>query len=52
LMTEDGIEGVMGLDVVCDPEKPLGVMVSDLDKFLPTFKVKSPQPLIVSPVIC
>jgi hypothetical protein len=51
-MTEDRVEGVMGLDVVCDPKKPLSVMVLDLNKFLPTFEVESPQPLVITPIIC
>jgi hypothetical protein len=40
------------LDVMLDSVEPLGVMVSDLDKLLPTFKMKSPQPLTVSPIVC
>jgi hypothetical protein len=48
---EDGIEDVMGLDVVLDSVEPLGVMVSDLNKLLPTFKVEAPQKFAVAPVI-
>jgi hypothetical protein len=51
-MMEDGVEDVMCLDVVLDSVEPLGVMMSDLDKFLPPFEVKSPQEFTVAPVIC
>jgi hypothetical protein len=51
-MSEDGVEGVMGLNVMLDSVEPLGVVVSDSDKFFPLFKMKLPQPLIVSPVVC
>jgi hypothetical protein len=50
--TEDGVEDVMGLDIVLDSVEPLGIMVSDLDKLLPTFKVESPQEFAVAPVVC
>jgi hypothetical protein len=49
--TEDGVKDVMGLDVVLDSVEPLGVMVSDANKLLPTFEVKSPQEFAVTPVI-
>jgi hypothetical protein len=42
----------MGLDIVLDSVEPLGVMVSDLNKLLPAFKVKLPQEFAVAPVIC
>jgi hypothetical protein len=42
----------MGLDVVLDSMEPLGVVMSDLDKLLPAFKVKSPQEFTVAPVVC
>jgi hypothetical protein len=51
LVMEDGIEDMMSLDVVLNSVEPLGVMVSDPDKFLPTFKVKSPQEFAVTPVV-
>jgi hypothetical protein len=51
LMTEDGVEGVMGLNVMRDSMEPLGVMVSDLDEFFPTFKVESPQEFTIAPVV-
>jgi hypothetical protein len=51
-MMEDRVEDVMSLNVMLDSVEPLGVMVSDLDKFLPTFKVESPQEFAVTPVIC
>jgi hypothetical protein len=51
LVMEDGIEDVMGLDVMLDTVEPLCVVVSDLDKFLPTFKVESPQEFTVAPVV-
>jgi hypothetical protein len=50
--TEDGVKDVMGLDVVLDSVEPLGIMVSDANKLLPTFKVESPQEFAVAPVIC
>jgi hypothetical protein len=50
--TEDGVEDVMGLDIVLDSVEPLGVMVSDANKFFPTFKVESPQPLAIAPIVC
>jgi hypothetical protein len=50
--SEDGVEDVMGLDVVLDSVEPLSVMVSDSNKLLPTFKVESPQEFAVAPVIC
>jgi hypothetical protein len=31
--------------------EPLGVMVSDLDEFLPTFEVESPQEFTITPVV-
>jgi hypothetical protein len=51
LMMEDGVEDVMSLNVVLDSVEPLGVMVSDLDEFLPTFEVESPQKFAVAPVV-
>jgi hypothetical protein len=51
-MTEDGVEDVVGLDIVLDSVKPLGVVISDADELFPTFKVESPQPLAVAPVVC
>jgi hypothetical protein len=51
LMMEDGVEDVMGLDVVLDSMEPLGVMMSDSDEFFPTFEVESPQEFAVAPVI-
>jgi hypothetical protein len=42
----------MGLDIVLDSVEPLGVMVSDLNKLLLAFKVKSPQEFTVAPVVC
>jgi hypothetical protein len=51
-MTEDRVEDVMGLDVMLDSVDPLGVMMSDSDKFLPPFKMESPQELAVAPIIC
>jgi hypothetical protein len=50
-MTEDGVEDVVGLDIVLDSMEPLSIMVSDLNKLLPTFKVKSPQEFAVAPVV-
>jgi hypothetical protein len=41
----------MGLDIVLDSVEPLGVMVSDTNKLLPTFKMESPQEFTVTPVI-
>jgi hypothetical protein len=49
---EDGVEDVMGLDIVLDSMEPLGVMVSDLNKLLPALKMESPQEFAVAPVIC
>jgi hypothetical protein len=51
-MTEDRVEDVMCLDIVLDSVEPLGVMVLDANKLLPTFKVESPQEFAVTPVIC
>jgi hypothetical protein len=51
LVTEDGIEDVMSLDVVLNAVEPLGVVVSDPDEFFPTFEVKSPQEFAVAPVV-
>jgi hypothetical protein len=51
LVTEDGVEDMMSLDVVLNSMEPLGVMVSDLDEFFLTFKVKSPQEFAVAPVV-
>jgi hypothetical protein len=51
-MTEDGVKDVMSLDIVLDSVEPLGVMVSDLDEFLPMFKMELPQELTVAPIIC
>jgi hypothetical protein len=51
-MTEDGVEDVMCLDIMLDSVEPLGVMVSNLNKLLPTFKMESPQELAVAPVVC
>jgi hypothetical protein len=49
---EDGVEDVMGLDIVLDSVEPLGVMVLDLNKLFPVFKVESPQEFAIAPVIC
>jgi hypothetical protein len=51
-MMEDGVKDVMGLDVVLDSVEPLGVMMSDSDKFLPPFQMESPQKFAVAPVVC
>ena len=51
MVTEDGVEDMMSLDVMLNSVEPLGVMVSDLDEFLPTFEVKSPQEFAVTPVV-
>jgi hypothetical protein len=40
------------LDIVLDSVEPLGVVMSDLNKLLPMFKVKSPQKFAVAPVVC
>jgi hypothetical protein len=48
---EDGVEDVMGLDIVLDSVEPLGIMVSDLNKLLPTLKMESPQKFAVAPVV-
>jgi hypothetical protein len=52
LMMEDGVEGVMGLNVMCDSVEPHGVMVSDLNEFFPPFEVESPQEFAIAPVVC
>jgi hypothetical protein len=52
LLAEDRVKDMMCLDVMCDSVEPLGVMVSNADKLLPTFKVESPQEFVVTPVIC
>jgi hypothetical protein len=52
LVMEDGVEDVVGLNVVRDSIEPLGVMVSDLNEFFPTFEVESSQEFTVTPVIC
>jgi hypothetical protein len=39
------------LDIVCDSVEPLGVVMANADKLLPTFKVKSPQEFIDTPVV-
>jgi hypothetical protein len=52
LVTEDGVEDVMGLDVVLDSVEPLGVVMSDLDKLLLPFKMESPQKFAVALVVC
>jgi hypothetical protein len=51
-MTEDGVEDVVGLDIVLDSVEPLGVVVSDSNEFLPAFKMESPQESTVTPIIC
>jgi hypothetical protein len=51
-MMKDGVEDVMGLDIMLDSVEPLGIVVSDLDEFFPTFEVESPQPLTITPVVC
>jgi hypothetical protein len=51
-MAEDRVEDVVCLDIMCHSMEPLGVVMTDLDKFLPTFKVESPQEFTVAPVIC
>jgi hypothetical protein len=48
---EDGVEDVVRLDIVCDSVEPLSVVVSDANELLPTFEVKSPQELVVTPVV-
>jgi hypothetical protein len=52
LKTEDGVEDVVSLDIVLDSVEPLGVVVSDLNKLLPTLKMESPQEFAVTPIIC
>jgi hypothetical protein len=52
LMAEDGVEGVVCLDIVLNSVKPLSVVVTDSDKFFPTFEVEPPQEFAVAPVIC
>jgi hypothetical protein len=51
-MTEDRAKDVMGLDVVLDSVEPLSVVVSNLNKLLPTFEMESPQEFAIAPVIC
>jgi hypothetical protein len=51
-MMEDGVEDMMSLDIVLDSMEPLSVVVSDLNKLLPTFKMESPQEFTVAPIIC
>jgi hypothetical protein len=52
LMMEDGVEDVVCLDIMHNSIEPLSIVVTDLDKFLPTFEVESPQEFIVVLVIC
>jgi hypothetical protein len=52
LVMEDGVEDVVCLDIMFDSVDPLSIVVMDLDKFLPTFEVESPQEFAVAPVIC
>jgi hypothetical protein len=51
-MTEDGVEDVVGLDIVLDSVEPLGVVMLDLNKLFPTFKMESPQEFAVTPIVC
>jgi hypothetical protein len=51
LVTEDGVEDVVCLDVMCDSIEPLGIMVMDLNELFLTFEVESPQEFIVAPVV-
>jgi hypothetical protein len=51
LVTEDGVEDMMSLDIVLNSVEPLGVVVSDPDEFLPMFEVKSPQEFAVAPIV-
>jgi hypothetical protein len=51
LMMEDRVKDVMGLNVMRDSVEPLGVMVSDLDEFFPTFEVESSQEFTIAPVV-
>jgi predicted RNA-binding protein len=51
LMAEDGVEGVVCLDVMGNSKEPLSIVVIDLDKFLPTFEVESSQEFAVAPII-
>jgi hypothetical protein len=51
LLAEDRVEFVVCLDVSSDSFEPLGVMMSDTDKFLPALEVESPQVFVVSPIV-
>jgi hypothetical protein len=52
LVTEDRVEDVVCLDIMCNSVEPLSIVVMDSDKFLPTFEVEPPQEFVVAPVIC
>jgi hypothetical protein len=52
LIAEDGVKDVMGLDIMLDSVEPLSIVVLDLNKFLPTFKMESPQEFAIAPIVC
>jgi hypothetical protein len=51
-MAEDGVKGVVCLDVMCNSIEPHSVVVTDSDKFFPMFEVESPQEFTVTPIVC
>jgi hypothetical protein len=51
-MMKDRVEDVVCFDIMCNSLEPLSIVVMDLDEFLPTFEVESPQEFTVAPVIC
>jgi hypothetical protein len=51
LVLEDRVEDVVCLNVMRDSIEPLGVVMANADKLFPTFKVKSPQEFVVTPIV-
>jgi hypothetical protein len=51
-MVEDRVKDVVCFDIMCNSVEPLSIVVTDLDEFLPTFEVESPQEFAIAPVIC
>jgi hypothetical protein len=51
LVSEDRVEDVVCLNVMHDSVEPLGIVMANADKLFPTFKVKSSQEFIITPVV-
>jgi hypothetical protein len=51
LVSEDGVEDVVRLNIMRDSVEPLGVMMTNVDELFPTFEVESSQEFVITPVV-